>query len=309
MYEEIMQPGHKLLFNWSHARKLPVIVHSCGFVEPLVPGLAKAGMDCLPAMEVKAGMNVARLAEKFAGRLSFFGGIDVRTLIANDRRQIAAELERKIPAVLRQGCGYTLRSDHSIPPEVDYETLRCFFKRGREIGTPKKTFGTVSGAAEPANPERKEQHEDFQGRRPSAVRARSGDRAGRLGDAARPGEERAGGGAEVQHEVRRLEPAELRVERGAGRGGHRPDRPAGRPRHRFLPGQRAAFRPGAAEDASAAGDRDAAGRDPGTQAHPGRARGQLHPRRTLPDVRLRADEHHPRQGRRREDRFWPARRR
>ena len=104
----------------------------------------------------------------------------------------------------------------------------------------------------------------------------------------------------VRREVRRVEPAEFRVEPGAGRGGYRPDRPGGRPRHRFLPGQRAAFRPGAVGDAAPAGDRDAAGRDPGTQAHPGRARRQLHPRRALPDARLRTDEHHPRQGRRRE---------
>ena len=89
------------------------------------------------------------LAEKFGGHLSFFGGIDVRTLIANDRKQIAAELERKIPAVLRQGCGNILRSDHSIPPEVDYETPCYFFKRGREIGTWKKVFGAASGAAAP----------------------------------------------------------------------------------------------------------------------------------------------------------------
>jgi uroporphyrinogen decarboxylase len=146
MYKEIMQPGHKLLFDWAHALKLPVIVHSCGFVEPLVLGLVEAGMDCLQAMEVKAGMDVARLAGKFAGRLSFFGGMDVRTLIANDRKQITAELERKIPAVLRQGCGYILHSDHSIPPEVDYETLCYFFKRGREIGTWKKAF-VAEGAA------------------------------------------------------------------------------------------------------------------------------------------------------------------
>jgi uroporphyrinogen decarboxylase len=103
-------------------------------------------MDCLQAMEVKAGMDVARLAGKFAGRLSFFGGMDVRTLIANDRKQITAELERKIPEVLRQGCGYILHSDHSIPPEVDYETLCYFFKRGREIGTWKKAFA-AEGAA------------------------------------------------------------------------------------------------------------------------------------------------------------------
>ncbi len=137
MYEEIVLPGHKLLFEAAHAEGLKVLVHSCGFVEPLVPGLIEAGMDCLQAMEVKAGMDVLRLFDRFGERISFFGNIDVRTLVANDRAAIEKELLTKIPPIINHGGGYILHSDHSEPPEVDYETMRFFVDRGREIGTPK----------------------------------------------------------------------------------------------------------------------------------------------------------------------------
>jgi uroporphyrinogen decarboxylase len=133
MYKEIIFPGHKQLFNFAHARNLKVIVHSCGFVEPLVPGLIEAGMDCLQAMEVKAGMDMPRLFSRFGDRIAFFGNMDVRTLIANDRTAIEAELKKKMLPVLKGGGGYVLHSDHSIPPEVDHETLRFFFDRGREL--------------------------------------------------------------------------------------------------------------------------------------------------------------------------------
>lgn len=133
MYEEIMLPGHKLLFDWSHARGLKVIVHSCGFVEPLVPGLIKAGMDCLQAMEVKAGMDMPRLAKKYGDKISFFGNIDIRIIASNDRKKIDEELNRKIIPVLKMGGGYILHSDHSIPPDVEYETLRYFFEHGSTI--------------------------------------------------------------------------------------------------------------------------------------------------------------------------------
>ncbi len=112
-----------------------MIVHSCGFVEPLVPGLVEAGMDCLQAMEVKAGMDMPRMARTFGDRLSFFGNIDVRTLIANDRAAIREELEKKIIPVMELGGGYILHSDHSIPPEVDYETLRYFFEEGSKLAS------------------------------------------------------------------------------------------------------------------------------------------------------------------------------
>ena len=133
MYEELVMPGHKLLFDYAHARGLKVVVHSCGFIEPLVPGLIKAGMDCLQAMEVKAGMDLARLAARFGDQITFCGGIDVRILATNDRDLIEAEINRKILPVLKGGSGYIVHSDHSIPPDVEYDTLRWFFERASTI--------------------------------------------------------------------------------------------------------------------------------------------------------------------------------
>ncbi len=133
MYAEIVQPGHQLLFDYAHSLGRKVIVHSCGFVEPLVPGLVEAGMDCLQAMEVKAGMDMPRIAEAFGDRIAFCGNLDIRIVASNDRAAIDAELKRKIPPVLRKGTGFIVHSDHSIPPDVDYDTLRYFFERGSTI--------------------------------------------------------------------------------------------------------------------------------------------------------------------------------
>ena len=133
MYEELVMPGHKKLFDYAHSLGCKVIVHSCGYVEPLVPGLIRAGMDCLQAMEVKAGMDMPRLFEKFGEKISFYGNIDARVLIANDRSAIDKELVKKIPPIIKGGGGYILHSDHSEPPETDYETIWYFINRGREI--------------------------------------------------------------------------------------------------------------------------------------------------------------------------------
>jgi uroporphyrinogen decarboxylase len=135
MYAEIVQPGHKKLFDYAHARGCKVMVHSCGFVEPLVPGLIEAGMDCLQAMEVKAGMDLAHLAKTFGDRISFCGGLDIREVASNDRARIDAELNAKIPAVLESGAGYIVHSDHSIPPDVDHDSLVYFFETGSNMAT------------------------------------------------------------------------------------------------------------------------------------------------------------------------------
>lgn len=133
MYREIIQPGHRLTIDYAKSRALPVIMHSCGYVEPLVPGMIEAGIDCLQVIEVKAGMDLLRLYRDFGDRLSLMGGIDVRVLYGNDRSAVDRELLQKIPAV-KGRWGYVLHSDHSIPNQVSYETYRYFVDRGLELG-------------------------------------------------------------------------------------------------------------------------------------------------------------------------------
>ena len=134
MYEELIQPSHKYTIDYAKKHNLPVLMHSCGFVEPLLPGMIEAGIDCLQVIEVKAGMDLLRLHELYGDKISFMGGIDVRALYTNDRAVIDAELESKIPTV-KKGFNYMLHSDHSIPKTVDYETYRYFIQKGLELGT------------------------------------------------------------------------------------------------------------------------------------------------------------------------------
>jgi len=133
MYEDIVQPGHARLFEYAHSKGCKVVVHSCGYVEPLVPGLIEAGMDCLQAMEVKAGMDLPNLVQRFGDRITFCGGIDIRIIASNDRQAIDGEIERKVRPVLEHGSSFIVHSDHSIPPEVDHDTLKYFFERASTI--------------------------------------------------------------------------------------------------------------------------------------------------------------------------------
>lgn len=133
MYGEIVQPGHAKLFDYAHGKGRKVIVHSCGYVAPLVPGLIAAGMDCLQAMEVKAGMDLPTLAKAYGDRIAFCGGVDIRIIAGNDRAAIDAEIDRKVRPVLERGGGYILHSDHSIPPDVEHDALQYFFQHGSRL--------------------------------------------------------------------------------------------------------------------------------------------------------------------------------
>lgn len=137
MYREIIMPAHAKTIGFAHSLGLPVVMHSCGMVEKLLPGMIEAGIDCLQVIEVKAGMDLLKLHSMYGDRMSFMGGIDVREVYPNDFSRIDRELESKIP-IVKNGYGYALHSDHSIPATVDMPTYRYFIDKGIELGTYKE---------------------------------------------------------------------------------------------------------------------------------------------------------------------------
>jgi len=134
MFREILQPSLAKIIDHAHSKDLPFILHSCGFVEPLLPDMIDAGIDCLQVIEIKAGMDLLRIHKQFGDKIALMGGIDVRALYTNDRSIIDKELESKIP-IVKQGYGYVAHSDHSIPNTVEYDTLRYYMDRVLELGS------------------------------------------------------------------------------------------------------------------------------------------------------------------------------
>ena len=134
MYRALIYPAHKKLFAFAHSRNLPVVLHCDGYVESLIPALLEAGIDCLQPLEVKAGMDLLKLKQRFGDRIALIGGMDERILETNDRQAVEAELLSKLPGVMA-GSGYVLQVDHSVSPLVEYETYKYFVERGLEIGT------------------------------------------------------------------------------------------------------------------------------------------------------------------------------
>ncbi len=119
VYRELIKPADKRMFDFFHSLGMPVILHSCGNVAPLIPDLLDAGLDCLQPLEVKAGMDLVTLKREYGKDLSFMGGIDVRAMADPDPSAIEREIATKIPVAMKGG-GYIYHSDHSIPNNVSF---------------------------------------------------------------------------------------------------------------------------------------------------------------------------------------------
>jgi len=119
-YNKTHYQADKLLYSYFHSKGMKTILHSCGGVKELIPILIEVGLDCLQPLEVKAGMDLIELKEKYGDKLCFMGGIDVRLMADPDPTKIEEEIKKKFEVAKRNG-GYIYHSDHSIPKNVSFK--------------------------------------------------------------------------------------------------------------------------------------------------------------------------------------------
>lgn len=130
-YRELLKPFHKKAVDWAHERGLVTELHSCGFIEPLLPDVVETGVEMLNPLEIKAGMDPFRLKNLYGDKLAFHGGINAQ--LWDNIELVKAEMERIIPA-MKEGGGYVFASDHSIPNSVSFENMKQIAELAHKLG-------------------------------------------------------------------------------------------------------------------------------------------------------------------------------
>lgn len=131
VYRQLLQPYHKRVVDWAHERGMVTELHSCGYIEPLLPDVMATGVEMLNPLEVKAGMDPDRLKKQYGDKLAFHGGINAQ--LWDDIDAVTAEMERIIPA-MKEGGGYIFASDHSIPNSVSFENMKIIAELAHKLG-------------------------------------------------------------------------------------------------------------------------------------------------------------------------------
>ena len=131
IYRELLKPYHKKAVDWAHERGMVTELHSCGFIEQLLPDLLDVGVEMLNPLEIKAGMDPARLKKLYGDKLAFHGGINAQLWDNIDK--VKAEMERIIP-IMKEGGGYVFASDHSIPNSVSYQNMKEIAELAHKLG-------------------------------------------------------------------------------------------------------------------------------------------------------------------------------
>ena len=133
-YRELIKPRHQRYFQLIHdLSPAKVLFHTCGSVVDILDDLVEIGVDVLHPVQVSAaGMDPARMKERWGDRLAFWGAIDTQHVLPHGSvEEVRAAVERTIEQLGRGG-GYLLGAVHNLQPDVPTENLLAMFRHARE---------------------------------------------------------------------------------------------------------------------------------------------------------------------------------
>ncbi|MCL2648239.1 MAG: hypothetical protein FWD61_14715 [Phycisphaerales bacterium] len=133
MYKDLIWPDHKRFADWAHAHRMKFIYHTDGNVNNAIDLYLEAGFDCLQPLECKAGMDIRKLCPKYGDKMAFFGNIDVMAMKDNNLAVIEHEIASKFAAGMKTNA-YIYHSDHSVPPQVSWETYKAVIELVKKYG-------------------------------------------------------------------------------------------------------------------------------------------------------------------------------
>lgn len=131
-WREMFKPHVKSLIDLCHEHGLMVIYHGCGNASEIFDDMVEMGLDAYNPLESKAGLDVVKLKERYAGKLAFCGNIDVQVLEHGDPDEIREHVLYKLRAA--RGGGWILQSDHSVSSDVSPESYELVIQTLRRHG-------------------------------------------------------------------------------------------------------------------------------------------------------------------------------
>jgi uroporphyrinogen decarboxylase len=122
LYEEFVYPYSKSLVQALKKRGAKVILHTDGYIMPIIDYILDLGIDALHPLEPTAGMNIAEFKQKYGDTIAVVGGVDVATLLPFGSEE---DVEKSIIEVIKKvspGGGHILASTnslHSYVPDIN----------------------------------------------------------------------------------------------------------------------------------------------------------------------------------------------
>jgi uroporphyrinogen decarboxylase len=130
-WRKLFKPRLARLFAPFRERGLPVILHSDGQIQQILPDLLEIGLTALNPVQPEV-LEHAWLAENFGGKLAFYGGISTQTVLpGGSPGEVRQAVERCRRALASQGTGLLLAPSHRMMTDIPMENVQAMLQAFR----------------------------------------------------------------------------------------------------------------------------------------------------------------------------------
>ena len=136
IYNEFFRPRHKVLCDYVKANSSAhTMLHCCGGIYELIPGLIEAGFEIINPVQINAvNMEPERLKNEFGSELTFWGGgCNTQSILNRATPQQIKDHVRYNLEIFSTGGGYVFNSVHNIMPDVPPENIMAMFEAVQEF--------------------------------------------------------------------------------------------------------------------------------------------------------------------------------
>jgi len=129
LFERFMMPHLQRLIDLGHDYSLPVQLHCCGGIEPLMNLMIDVGLDAIHALQPSChGMDLAELKKNYGERIVLNGGIDSHHVLINGTPETVMAETRRVLEFMAPGGGYIAGASHdTILEETPVDNVLAMF--------------------------------------------------------------------------------------------------------------------------------------------------------------------------------------
>jgi uroporphyrinogen decarboxylase len=131
---EFFLPPFRHLVQGMKRLGLPVIMHNDGRIWDVLDDLVDTGINAFHPVERAAGMDLARVKERYRGRLCPIGNINNKTTLVTGTPEAVRREALECLRIAAPGGGYILATDHSLHDDIPLENILAYVGLAREHG-------------------------------------------------------------------------------------------------------------------------------------------------------------------------------
>jgi len=132
-YKNSLFPLHKEICSFSASKGLPVIMHSDGNLNSIMPLLVEAGFSGLHPAESSAGMDLEDLKTKYKNKIVFMGNFKLDLLRHDNIEELVSTFKGRLDIAV-EGGGYIFGFESPISSDIDIDKYKLVLDIVRGYG-------------------------------------------------------------------------------------------------------------------------------------------------------------------------------